>query len=136
MGLGGGTASRARSTIHMDASPFLRRENGSSNDRAREFGFVCRDGLWPDDIVAPAQVRGGAILSAGDGAPVATRARASFDEACSDLHAAVAALTEFDGETVMVTDALVGLLGRVAAARRHLADAERQAAWFLPASLR
>ena len=48
----------------------------------------------------------------------------------------MAALTEVDGETVMVTDALVGLLGRVAAARRHLADAERQAAWFLPASLR
>jgi hypothetical protein len=92
--------------------------------------------LWRDDVVVPAQVSVGASLNAGDAAPVAARAQASFDDACSDLDAAVAALTEIDGETVMVTDALVALLVRVAATRRHLADAERRAAWFLPASLR
>jgi hypothetical protein len=77
----------------MDASPFLRRGNEGSHDRAREFGVVCRHGLRPDILVAPAAVREGAVLNTRDGGPAAAHARASLDEACRDVNAAEAALT-------------------------------------------
>jgi hypothetical protein len=51
-------------------------------------------------------------------------ARASLEHACDDLDAAVRALAEPDGETVMASPVLLGLLVRVVAARRHLKAVE------------
>ena len=63
-------------------------------------------------------------------------ARSSLSDACTNLDDAVSSLSESDAdETVMANPALVALLLRVVAARRHLEDLERQADADPPSSL-
>lgn len=83
-----------------------------------------------------ASTRGGAVLKRHDDTPEVARAQASFDSACGDLDAAVMALGETDGDTVMANADLVALLLRVADARRHLADVGRPTISPPPGSLR
>lgn len=64
-------------------------------------------------------------------------ARSSLSDACTNLDDAVRSLSDEDAdETVMANPALVALLLRVVAARRHLADIERRPVPGPPASLR
>ena len=86
--------------------------------------------------MALAPTRSGAVLKTDDDTPPASRAQASFDDACGDLDAAVRSLGEVDGDTVMANAHLVGLLLRVATARRHLEDLAHPTRPSPPASLR
>ncbi len=63
-------------------------------------------------------------------------ARRSLSDAHTDFDDAVKSLSKTDGETVMASSNLVGLLVRVLAARRHLEDVERWPTSAPPASLR
>jgi hypothetical protein len=69
-----------------------------------------------------ASSRGGADVMAQDGRPLIPNAQTSFDDACSDLDAAVTSLGRGGGDTVMANEDLVALLVRVVSARRHLED--------------
>lgn len=71
-----------------------------------------------------------------DGLVTGSSAQASFDDACSNLDAAVQSLTEVEGDTVMANAGLVALLLRVATTRRHLTDSARPPMSSPPASLR
>jgi len=57
---------------------------------------------------------------AQDGRPSLPSAQASFDDACSDLDAAVGSLGRGGRDTVMANADLVALLLRVVSAKRHL----------------
>jgi hypothetical protein len=61
------------------------------------------------------------IKAGNDSAPAPlAAARQCLESACADLDAAVHGLMTVYGEDVMATPALVGLLLRVVAARRHV----------------
>lgn len=71
------------------------------------------------------------------GAASVESARSSLSDACTSLDDAVKSLSENDTvETVMANPALVALLLRVVAARRHLEDVERRPDVGPPSSLR
>ena len=55
------------------------------------------------------------------------QARTSLVDACAALDDAVRSLAEPDGQTVMASEEVVALLGRVLSARRILGDIERTA---------
>jgi predicted site-specific integrase-resolvase len=63
-------------------------------------------------------------------------ARTSLADARVDLDDAVRSLSESDGETIMATSNIVGLLLRVVAAKEHLENVERGPSTGPPASLR
>ena len=63
-------------------------------------------------------------------------ARGSLADARAELDTAVGSLSDTDGETVMASSNIVGLLLRVVAAKRHLENVEGRPSVGIPASLR